>query len=221
MQLPSIIALQAQGVQCLASNAFVDAMKIFRQCLVELREHVEQRDSVTTSSFSEDRIRVVSVKVQDSLQAIPSPVGVNVYREAFLVTAEHEKETAALTARNLNVITAAVLYNLALAFQLRARSSIQQQSTDLKRSTSLYRAALTSLQALPLRDDSAAPIRIAIGSNLCCVYAETLDFAAMSSCMEWTRHVAAQQMTRYPCATVLFHNLVIAGRMQNQPAPAA
>ena len=217
MNFPTILALHTEGVKYLTSNAYVNAMKVFRHCLVQLRDSVSE-DSDRFASFH-DPISLVTVDIDESCS--PQGLGHNaiqVYRQAFAVQAK-QPQCVAPTSRNVAALTVAALYNLALASQLRAAHSVEQQAREQRRAASLYGNILG--YSSNARTDDISTVLIAAGNNLCCLYAEMLDFRALTTCVECTKEFAGRHSKMCSSMEVFFHNLVVARSMARQPAAAA
>ena len=216
--------MHTQGVRYLTANSLLDAIKLFRQCLCELRQQADFGSIESSLLPFDDSVRLISVPVLETCPVELAMTGASLFREAYLVTSAELEGCypKLLSPKSIDLLTMSTIYNLALAHQLRAMTCPEKASLNYKRAVTLYRSTFGHAElAVAQRDDSLGSILIAAGCNLCCLFAENLEFASMEACMEWTSQLATQQTCMHQSTRVLVYNLFFWECMPSQPAAAA
>ena len=215
----------ARGVCLLQSQDLDGAIHIFRESLDQVRQFM----SFCDVTCNKDRLQIISTN--EPIQGSPQDQFL-CFTQPFVVLSTEPNiyfELAEASAHDLNLLVATMLFNLALAHQLRSSSGKSPSwSHDVNKAISLYKHAVhitSSIQKAQVdtyfcgAEDRASALAVAVGNNLGGLFAEVHDFTALHTLLEWTTQQACKSKSE--ATTCFWTNLLSFRAINSFPAAMA
>lgn len=216
----------ARGVCLLQSRDWDGAIHIFRESLDQVRQSM----SFCEATCNKDRLQIISTN--EPIQGGPQDQFFCFTQPFVVLSTEPDVyfDLAQASAQDLNLLVATMLFNLALAHQLRISSgqSPSSWSYNVNKAISLYKHAVhitSSIQIAQVDNsfcgagDRASSLAVAVGNNLAVLFAEVYDFAALHTLLEWTTKQACK--SKNEANTCFWTNLLSFRAIHSFPAAMA
>lgn len=210
-KIDAIGHLNTEGVARLVSGDYDTAASSFHAALEHVKSLMNSAPESSDCLQSWDIVcRGVNLSHQTSM-----PSKCDVFLGGFLFFPPKQgRETP--SSKDLELLTAILLFNMALVHHLRGLDCGKSQGKHMDRAKSLYHWAIDLVQGLDLID---ATLWLALANNLAAVSLEAFDYTTLEGCLQWIETILSSEES--PHFAFFASNLVSVGACQDQPAAAA
>lgn len=220
------MTMNARGLVHLVSHEFDSAVWSFRQGIKLMRKHADRQPSCAKDFARGGLLQVLPTNTLDDAmkQRMELHSKFHILDAAFSVTTNERSfgyRDHDFGLQDCDLISAVLLHNLALAFQLRGMVLGIDPSSDFLRAQTLYKFAYTLTNKLLYESSFAASLLASISNNLALIYSETFDHQGLDECMDIMVSLLSHVEENSPEALLLVTNIIAARSFKDQHAATA
>ena len=192
--IKKVISLNTTALDCMSQGLYRQAQLTLRQALEELKSYANGMipEAASHTHNEEICIHVFPSKVLDHYKDASCQLFT---RPFYIVSNQEVSELSCVSETDVNLLSAALLFNMALSYQVKSGFS-----ADNKKATAFYRLALSTCQRIQVhcqQDAETCLLAVALGNNLACCFADYFLYQQLESCIEWTLEAAEEMMGDY------------------------
>ena len=226
-ELSSVLALNDRGVVLVAAGEFQAASLVFRNALQRIRTVALQ--TTTSQGLPQDdddnHQPVLLTAAWKLTSAVPAACDFDdiqlscaCFHRGFTIGARPQDQRRT-SPPDYELLVATILYNTALAYDMRRKRNVQNQLGCIQRACHLYEQALSLLQSMPMADEDNRLLLLATANNRAVLALEMRDYDTFEEYRDFLGQLIL------PTEVFSFNffacNLLATASVRGRPAPAA